>query len=406
MGPPPLPWVAMPGLDSLSTTRLANIQPKLPLGSREALSLPWVSQWLPEQLRLQHESGCVFCPGFLLSCLEGARFREKSQLLYLLDAVQNGIRQPNLRFTFSLALCIACVAEQILKPGDKRENKSCSQEKRKLLPLQLVNEFLYVLVTLIKCIRTNVDLAKLAEFFSPLSSVLEYRAVVAEAFREMRRFTVNDSVLSSRELLLLHKWSLICRDLQLQEDLQALAQKYQNKELLKNIKDKNKPQASSHVYRHIQKKNEVEEDDAAADVEVSQLEKCREHLNSILAHWDPVFLAPPSPQGGETLRAGEPGGEAVADICASTPVVGSTSAGLSRELGVLSSIMLQLLEEQGLASTFHKLVKSLRLSMQTGQCVLASNPQRFMELAQLLLKPKLELAQLYPYQKPEFWLGY
>lgn len=39
------------------------------------------------------------------------------QLLYLLDAVQNGIRQPNLRFTFSLALYIARVAQQILKPG-------------------------------------------------------------------------------------------------------------------------------------------------------------------------------------------------------------------------------------------------------------------------------------------------
>ncbi|RMC01777.1 hypothetical protein DUI87_21795 [Hirundo rustica rustica] len=501
--------------------------------------------------------------------LEGARFRERSQLLYLLDAVQNGIRQPNLRFTFSLTLYVARVAQQILKPeehmyikvnrfllshqyldlrkvpgffqlfysfdfeykterewilrflgeglrdkhcyelydyqrifqvvlsffnsplcdegsqsrileilqsaarvtraayeliqdhslltwvlhslekrflenkvinkiisllhtlwltnlGDKRENKNQSQEKRKLLPIQLVNEFLYVLVTLIKHIRTNVDLAKLAEFFSTLSSVLEYRAVVAEAFREMRRFTVNDSVLSSRELLLLmHKWSLICKDMQLQEDLQALAQKYQNKELLKNIKDKNKPQASSHVYRHIRKKNEVEEDDAAADVEVSELEKCREHLNSILAHWDPVFPAPPSTQGGETLRAGEPGGEAMAVTCASTHVVtkwlvrslagqsllreqdvspvlrwlqnrvlphlaatremlmdetlrnnlfrlyarlcqaSSTSAGLSRELGVLSSIMLQLLEEQGLASTFHELVKSLRLSAAT-----------------------------------------
>lgn len=81
--------------------------------------------------------------------------------------------------------------------------------------------------------RTNVDLAKLTEFLSTLSSVLEYRAVVVEAFREMRRFTVNDSVLSSRELLLLlHKWSLVSKDLQLQEDLQALAQKYQNKELL------------------------------------------------------------------------------------------------------------------------------------------------------------------------------
>lgn len=37
--------------------------------------------------------------------------------------------------------------------GDKRENKNQSQENRKLLPIQLVNEFLYVLVTLIKHIR-------------------------------------------------------------------------------------------------------------------------------------------------------------------------------------------------------------------------------------------------------------
>ncbi|XP_066036371.1 nucleolar pre-ribosomal-associated protein 1 [Chamaea fasciata] len=500
------------------------------------------------------------------SHLEGVRFREKSQLLYLLDAVQNGIRQPNLRFTFSLTLYIARVAQQILKPeehmyikvnrfllshqyldlrkvpgffqlfysfdfeykaerewilrflgeglrdkhcyelydyqrifqvilsffnsplcdegsksrileilqsaarvtraayeliqdhglltwvlhsleqrflenkvinkiisllhtlwltnlGDKGENKNQSQEKRKILPIQLVNEFLYVLATLIKHIRTNVDLARLTEFFSTLSSVLEYRAVVVEAFREMRRFLVNDSVLSSRELLLLmHKWSLVSEDLQLQEDLQALAGKCQNKEVIRNIKDKHKPQASSHMYRHTQKKNEVEEDDTAGNVDVSELEKCREHLNSILAHWDPVFPAPPSTQGGETLRAGEPGGEAVAVTCACTHVVtkwllrslarqsllreqdvspvlrwlqnhvlphlpttremlrdetlrndlfrlytrlcqaSSTSAGLSRELGVLSSIMLQLLEEQGLASTFHEPVKSLCLS--------------------------------------------
>ncbi|XP_053832805.1 uncharacterized protein LOC128806937 [Vidua macroura] len=39
-------------------------------------------------------------------------------LLYLLDAVQNGIRQPSLRFTFSLTLCAARVAQQILKPEE------------------------------------------------------------------------------------------------------------------------------------------------------------------------------------------------------------------------------------------------------------------------------------------------
>ncbi|XP_072776790.1 uncharacterized protein [Taeniopygia guttata] len=72
---------------------------------------------------------------------------------------------------------------------------------------------------------TNVDLAKLSGLFSTLSSVLQYCAVVVEAFREMRHYTVNESVLSSRELLLLHTWSLVSKELQLQEDLRALAQK-------------------------------------------------------------------------------------------------------------------------------------------------------------------------------------
>lgn len=189
--------------------------------------------------------------------------------------------------------------------------------------------------------------------------------------------------------------------------------------LTENIKDKNKPQASSHVYRHTRKRNEVGEDDTAADVDVSELEKCREHLNSILALWDPVFPAPPSTHGGEALRAGDAGGEAVAVTCASIHIVtkwlvrslagqsslkeqdvspvlrwlqnhvlphlaavremlrdetlrnnlfrlytrlcqaSSTSAGLCRQLGALSSIMLQLMEERGLSSTFHELVKSL-----------------------------------------------
>ncbi|KAL9867510.1 nucleolar pre-ribosomal-associated protein 1 isoform 2-T2 [Geothlypis trichas] len=238
--------------------------------------------------------------------LHGARCREQSQLLYLLDAVQNGIRQPNLRLTFSLSLYIARAAQQILRPeehmyikvnrfllshqyldlrkvpgffqlfysfdfeykterewilrflgeglrdkhcyelydyqsifqvilsfsnsplcdeasqrrileilqsaarvpraayelvqdhslltwllhslqkrflenkvihkiislvhtlwltnsGDKRQTKNPSQEKRKLLPIQLVNEFLCVLVALIKHIRAGTELARLAE---------------------------------------------------------------------------------------------------------------------------------------------------------------------------------------------------------------------------------------------------
>nr|XP_054511019.1 nucleolar pre-ribosomal-associated protein 1 [Agelaius phoeniceus] len=495
--------------------------------------------------------------------LDGARCREQSQLLYLLDAVQNGIRQPNLRLTFSLSLYIARVAQQILRPeehmyikvnrfllshqyldlrkvpgffqlfysfdfeykterewilrflgeglrdkhcyelydyqrifqvilsffhsplcdegsqrrileilqsaarvtraayelvqdhslltwvlhslekrflenkvihkiislvhtlwltnsGDKRQNKNPSQESRKLLPIQLVNEFLSVLVALIKHVRADTDLAKLAELLGTLSSVLEYRAAVAEAFRAMRRFTVNASVLSSRELLLLlHRWSLVSTDLQLQQDLRALAQKYQHKELLKNIKDTNGPQASRAVYRPARKRSEAGEDDTAADTGVSELEECREHLNSILAHWDPALPAPPSTRDGDALRAGEAGAGAAAVTCASILIVtrlllrslagrsplgeqdvspvlrwlqsrvlphpeavqevlrdatlrnslfqlysrlcqaSGSSAGLCRQLGGLSSIMLQLLEQQGPPCPFHGLLQSL-----------------------------------------------
>nr|XP_010955140.2 nucleolar pre-ribosomal-associated protein 1 [Camelus bactrianus] len=52
------------------------------------------------------------------SQLEGARFREQSQVLYLLDVVRNGIRTQNMRLTFILALFIAKAALQILKPEE------------------------------------------------------------------------------------------------------------------------------------------------------------------------------------------------------------------------------------------------------------------------------------------------
>ncbi|KAM8769351.1 nucleolar pre-ribosomal-associated protein 1 isoform 2-T2 [Acanthopagrus schlegelii] len=58
----------------------------------------------------------------VLSCfyqhLEGARIREKRQLLYLLDTVKNGIRQPNQRLPFVLTTYVTKVAQQMLRPED------------------------------------------------------------------------------------------------------------------------------------------------------------------------------------------------------------------------------------------------------------------------------------------------
>ncbi|XP_075053263.1 nucleolar pre-ribosomal-associated protein 1 isoform X2 [Mixophyes fleayi] len=56
--------------------------------------------------------------GSFVSHLEGARCRHKEQLQYLLDVIRNGIRQENLRLTFSLALYCARAAQQILKPEE------------------------------------------------------------------------------------------------------------------------------------------------------------------------------------------------------------------------------------------------------------------------------------------------
>ncbi|XP_028856859.1 nucleolar pre-ribosomal-associated protein 1 [Denticeps clupeoides] len=50
--------------------------------------------------------------------LEGARFKEKRQLLYLLDMVKNGVRQLNLRVPFIHCAYVARVVQQMLHPED------------------------------------------------------------------------------------------------------------------------------------------------------------------------------------------------------------------------------------------------------------------------------------------------
>ncbi|KAL8190588.1 UNVERIFIED_CONTAM: hypothetical protein K2H54_055923, partial [Gekko kuhli] len=387
--------------------------------------------------------------------LEGARFREQKQLLYLMDVVQNGIRQPNLRFTFPLTLYIARVAQHMLKPeehmytklnkfllslqylnlkkvpgffqlfysfdiehklerkwvlaiigeglrdkhcyelydyqrifhvilsffhsplcdeatqhqileilqnaafitkaayelirdhslltwllfilqkrflenkmlnyiiflvhtlwvtnlGDKQKSLQmpCGLENQKFLPLQLVNEFLHVLLKLLKHIRANLEFAQLTQFFSLLSSILEYRAMVIEAFKEMGRFTVNEHVLSIKDImLLLHKWSIIGKDVKLQDDLQTIAQQYQTKELLKNIKEKNKPQAPFRTSsQFVQKKNQSETDQGpASEGSTFDLEECLSPLRLVLMHWEPLFLNISTECSNEHNEYGNPG---------------------------------------------------------------------------------------------------
>ncbi|XP_023561351.1 nucleolar pre-ribosomal-associated protein 1 isoform X2 [Octodon degus] len=373
------------------------------------------------------------------SHLEGARFREQSQLLYLLDVVRNGIRTPNLRLPFTLALFIAKAALQILRPEEhmywkiskfllsheylnmdkvpgfyqffyssdfehKTEqewvlgllrqgirDKQCyelcarrgvfhiilsffssplcdevtqnwileilqniarvarsayeilrdyslltwilhilesrfletqllanvisllhtlwvtnlgdkgvegesqpprqpgSQEPRKLLALHLVNEFLYVLLALVKHLRPTLASAQLSSFFETLDSVLRYRASVLQAFKDMGRFTVNETMLSTKDvLLLLHKWSLIERDMMLQAKLRATVEKCQVRDLMKMLKDKTRPVVPARARGPRGRKRRPGEAEEAVQPELAASRMCKALLRSILTHWAPV----------------------------------------------------------------------------------------------------------------------
>lgn len=63
--------------------------------------------------------------------------------------------------------------------------------------------------------------------------MLRYRATVVQAFGDLDRLTVNESVLSTRDVLaLLHTWGRIERDAALQEALRAIAERFRVRELL------------------------------------------------------------------------------------------------------------------------------------------------------------------------------
>ncbi|XP_028321135.1 nucleolar pre-ribosomal-associated protein 1 [Gouania willdenowi] len=83
----------------------------------------------------------------VLSCfyhhLEGARFREKRQLLYLMDMVKNGVWQQNQRLPFVLTTYIAKVAQLMLKPEDH----------------------MYVLVNRFLLTHQSLDFRRVPEFF-------------------------------------------------------------------------------------------------------------------------------------------------------------------------------------------------------------------------------------------------
>uniref|UniRef100_A0A4W3JUF6 URB1 ribosome biogenesis homolog n=1 Tax=Callorhinchus milii TaxID=7868 RepID=A0A4W3JUF6_CALMI len=350
--------------------------------------------------------------------LEGARFREKRQLLYLLDMVKNGIQQPNVKFTFALAYFVAKVAQQMLKPEEHMYKKInnfllshqyldlrklpgffrffyssdmehkierewvlellgnglkdnhcyelCDHQKifhvilaffnsplcgetaqnqivrillhtahipkgayqlirdhsllswilhnlqtkvlenrmlfnlisllhtlwltnlgkkektQKFLPLHFINEFLYILSVLIKHVCRTFS-----EFLHMFSSIIQHHSRALGAYKETGWITINESVLSHADmLLLLHKWSVVGKEAHTQDLLRTLAQKYGIKKLL--IQTKMCPLIAA-IDSVVRMGVGEEEEDGGSELQESCLERCKESLRSIFAHWDPAY---------------------------------------------------------------------------------------------------------------------
>ncbi|XP_055273360.1 nucleolar pre-ribosomal-associated protein 1 [Moschus berezovskii] len=252
--------------------------------------------------------------------------RDYSLLTWVLNILESKFLETELLSSLiSLlhTLWVTTLGTREVEAGAQPPCKSGAQEPPKLLALHLVDEFFYVLLVLTKHLRPTLASAQLTGFFGALDSVLRYRATVLQTFKAMNRLTVNATVLSTRDVLvLLHKWSLVERDVRLQEDLRAAAEKCQVRELLKMLKEKNKPVAPARAKGPRARKRRPGEAEEAANSELpaSTLEVCRGLLRSILTHWGPEFPGEdPGPVGavaslvaGWVLRsaAGSPLGRA------------------------------------------------------------------------------------------------
>ncbi|XP_006983601.1 nucleolar pre-ribosomal-associated protein 1 isoform X1 [Peromyscus maniculatus bairdii] len=199
-----------------------------------------------------------------------------------------------------------------------------SHESQKMLALHMVNEFLYVLIALTKHLRPTLASAQLIHFFWTLESVLSYRATILKTFKEMGRFTVNKETLSTKDVLvLLHKWSLIERDTTLQGALKAVIEQHQVKDLMKMLKDKNKPVTAAHAKgpRGRKKRNGEVEETAEPELEASSLETCKDLLRATLTHWGPVVTIPGPTQ--ESVGQASPGSKTLDSTHAALSLVAS-----------------------------------------------------------------------------------
>ncbi|XP_068174249.1 nucleolar pre-ribosomal-associated protein 1 [Antennarius striatus] len=163
-----------------------------------------------------------------------------------------------------------------------------SQRSLKCLPLPLINEFLCVAITISRHLRHFVKASQLSLFLQTLSSVLKHRETALRVNKQTDRLTLHPQPLSTIEILnLLLCWASLSRNTELLNQIQALSEKYKQKQLLGMGKDKIRAKASFSK-AHKRKENVAEE---AEEQDESLLKNCKSFLSGIFTHWEPCLPA-------------------------------------------------------------------------------------------------------------------
>ncbi|KAL2096575.1 hypothetical protein ACEWY4_008723 [Coilia grayii] len=174
------------------------------------------------------------------------------------------------------------------------EDKGKPQSATKCLPLPLINEFLCVLLSVIKHLRTaGVKAPQLKPFLQTLSSVLTHRGMAMGAYSEAGWLTLKPPLLSSSDVLpLLHRWAMLAQDTTLLAALQTLATTCQLKDLLGAGRERGRARGSTHQQASRSRAEEqVEADVESEKRDQSLLEECKAHLRNIFTHWEPQTSA-------------------------------------------------------------------------------------------------------------------
>ncbi|KAK3534662.1 hypothetical protein QTP86_018208 [Hemibagrus guttatus] len=147
----------------------------------------------------------------------------------------------------------------------------------KCLPFSLISDFLCVLLTVIRYLRTGVEPSDMESFLQLLDSVFKHHGTALNDNRDTS-WLHPQSLSCSAALTLLHCWGTLASDTKLLSCLQDLFNMYSIKVLHGAWRDE--------VQGSVQCK------DGHTDKYLQSLVKCKTLLLSVLTHWEPCAFLP------------------------------------------------------------------------------------------------------------------